>query len=93
MSFAVGEMVRTKKARETGHTRLPAYLAEKEGRVERVAGEFALADSRAAGEKPPRREKLYTVVFDGNEVWGAAKGGALSISANLFESYLEAVKE
>ncbi len=92
MSFRVGDVVRTRAPRPTGHTRLPEYLARKRGVVERVAGEFFLPDARAAGVRPAPREALYTVVFDGVEIWGAEEGRALDVSADLFESYLEAAQ-
>jgi len=91
MTFHVGDEVRTREPRGTGHTRLPAYLAKKRGTVERVSGDYFLPDARAAGVRPAPKEKLYTVVFDGSEVWGGAEGPALTVSADLFESYLEKV--
>lgn len=92
MSFQVGDAVRTHTARTTGHTRLPGYLADKRGVVERVVGDFFLPDARAAGVMLAPKERLYTVVFDGTEVWGEEKAGALAVSADLFESYMEKVK-
>ena len=89
MSFRVGDEVKTREPRPSGHTRLPSYLAAKRGKVERVSGDFFLPDARAAGVRPAPKETLYTVVFDGAEVWGEKEGRGLLISADLFESYLE----
>ena len=51
------------------HTRLPRYVRGHVGVVERVHGCHVFPDSAAieAGENP---QWLYTVVFDGAELWG-----------------------
>jgi nitrile hydratase subunit beta len=88
--FAVGDAVRTGAPRADGHTRLPRYLGGRRGTIEAVHGPFALPDENARGARV--RETLYTVVFDGTEVFGAEAERPLSIAADLFESYLEAAR-
>lgn len=70
-----------------GHTRLPAYLAGKTGRVLMQHGSHILPDSHAhgQGEAP---EPLYTVVFDAAEVWGQPERAGDEITADLWHSYL-----
>ena len=86
--FAPGDRVRTRNAHPRGHTRLPTYLAGHLGVIESDHGGFVLPDSNAhgLGEAPGR---LYTVVFDGVEVWGHDGEPGLTISADLWEGYLE----
>ncbi len=88
MSFSLGERVRTRLNNPEGHTRLPAYLRGRAGRIERVVGAFPFADQRASGRADAASQTLYTVCFDGRDVWGDGAQPA-SISADLFEAYLE----
>jgi len=84
--FSVGQSVRTILKRPDHHTRLPEYARGKRGRIERVIGVHVFADASAQGlgERP---EWLYTVAFDGAELWGA--GDALTVSVDAWEPYLE----
>ena len=88
--FRAGDRVRTiAKARE-GHTRLPRYLRDRAGTIESVQGVFPLPDDRALGVDLAActKEALYTVVFEGREVWRERLSEPLSVSADLWESYL-----
>ena len=67
--FAVGETVRTKNFNPVTHTRLPRYARAKTGVVEAVQGSFVFPDDNAHG-KGENPQWLYTVVFDGAEIWG-----------------------
>lgn len=86
--FAPGDRVRARNLHPRGHTRLPRYLRGHPGRIEADHGGFVLPDSNAHfhGEAPQR---LYTVVFDGAEIWGPDAEPGLTISADLWEGYLE----
>lgn len=86
--FAEGARVRARNIHPQGHTRLPRYVRGRVGRIERVHGGFVFPDSNAhgLGEAPQR---LYTVVFDGRELWGEAADPTLSVSVDAWESYLE----
>jgi nitrile hydratase subunit beta len=88
MSFNLGDRVRTRLRDTEGHTRLPAYLRGRVGRIERVVGAFPFSDERALGRADVPSQTLYTVCFAGSEVWGVGAQAA-TISADLFESYLE----
>jgi nitrile hydratase len=70
------------------HTRLPAYARGKRGRIERVHGAHVFADSsaHALGEQP---QWLYTVAFDGGELWGEGGDTRLTVSIDAWEPYLE----
>lgn len=88
--FAPGVRVRARHRHLKTHTRLPRYLTGHEGTIEADRGGFVLPDTNAhgLGEQPQR---LYTVVFDGQEVWGESAEPGLTISADLWEGYLEPV--
>lgn len=88
MSFNLGDRVRTRLHSSQGHTRLPAYLRGRIGRIERVVGAFPFADERASGRADAPKQTLYTVCFGGSDVWGD-DAQAAAIFADLFESYLE----
>lgn len=87
-AYAPGDRVRARNIHPTGHTRLPRYLRGHSGVIEADRGGFVLPDTNAHGDgEQPQR--LYTVVFDGREIWGEGAEPGLRISADLWESYLE----
>lgn len=87
--FTIGQRVRTRDQAVDHHTRLPGYARGKLGTIEALHGAHILPDShaRGLGEAP---EPLYTVVFDGAELWGAAAAPGLRVSVDAWQSYLEA---
>lgn len=87
--FGVGDRVRTRAHPVPHHTRLPGYARGKVGTVERVHGSHVFADphSQGLGEQP---QPLYTVVFDGSELWGAGAAPGLRVSVDAWQPYLEA---
>ncbi|MEJ5991606.1 nitrile hydratase subunit beta [Ramlibacter sp. PS3R-8] len=88
-SFTIGQRVRTRAHAVAHHTRLPGYVRGKVGTVERLHGSHVFADAhaQALGEQP---EPLYTVVFDGVELWGTTAQAGLKVSVDAWQSYLEA---
>jgi hypothetical protein len=82
--------VRTRAPRVEGHTRIPAYLTERRGRIEAIRGYYPLADERATGAANIAAQPLYSVAFDGEEIWGDRAAAHLTIVADLWEAYLEA---
>jgi nitrile hydratase len=87
-AFVVGDMVRTKNINPTGHTRLPRYARGKVGRIERVRGGYVFPDTNghAAGENP---QWVYSVVFDGRELWGQDADPSVTVAIDCWEPYLE----
>jgi nitrile hydratase subunit beta len=90
--FRPGDRVRTRAKNPEGHTRLPRYLCDRSGTIEVVHGIYPLPDERALGVELAKckKEMLYTVLFEGGEVWRERTAEPLSISADLWDSYLEA---
>lgn len=85
--FAVGQRVRTRAEQVEYHTRLPGYVQGKLGTIEHLHGMHVFADAHAQGlgEQP---QWLYTVVFEGAELWGAGAEPGLCVSVDAWESYL-----
>jgi nitrile hydratase len=86
--FAVGERVRTRVMNPPGHTRLPAYLRGRPGRIDFVLGTLPFPDARAAGAVSAA-QTAYTVRFATRDVWGDDGDPHGSICADLFDAYLE----
>jgi nitrile hydratase len=86
--FKPGDRVRAKNIHPSTHTRLPRYTRGHVGIVERNLGCSVYPDSAAteAGENP---QWLYTVVFDGAELWGPDADPTTKVSIDAFEPYLE----
>lgn len=87
--FAPGQRVRTRAVAAPHHTRLPGYARGRVGTIARLHGCHVLADAHAQGlgEQP---EPLYTVVFDGRDLWGDEAAPGLQVSVDAWQSYLEA---
>ena len=86
--FRVGDRVRMRAQVVSHPTRLPGYVRGKLGTIERLHGTHVFADANAQGlgEQP---EPLYTVVFDGRELWGADAAPGLRVSVDAWQPYLE----
>lgn len=86
--FAIGDRVRAKNIHPTGHTRLPRYLRGHAGEIVAIHGAHVFPDS-SAHEKGDDPHWLYTVRFSSREVWGDLARDGDTISADLWEPYLE----
>ena len=88
--FTAGDRVRAKAIHPATHTRLPQYVRGHAGIIERVLGCHVFPDSNAlgAGEGP---QWLFTVSFEGRELWGDASDPNLQVSVDAWESYLERI--
>ncbi|MFB9262501.1 nitrile hydratase subunit beta [Bradyrhizobium erythrophlei] len=86
--FNVGDTVRMTDIHPPTHTRLPQYVRGHLGTVELNHGCHVFPDLNAQG-KGENPEWLYTVRFDGPELWGAGSDPTLSVSVDAWESYLE----
>lgn len=86
--FAAGDRVVTRNVHPTGHTRLPRYVRGKRGVVHAVRGGFVFPDTHAhgQGEQP---QPMYTVCFEGEELWGPSSEPRERVYIDLWESYLE----
>jgi nitrile hydratase beta subunit len=87
-AFKAGDRVRARNINPRTHTRLPRYVRGHVGIVERVIGCHVFPDSNATGasENP---QWLYTVRFDGRELWGPDGDPTTAVSVDAWEPYLE----
>ncbi len=88
-AFAVGDQVRTAAHGHSGHTRLPGYMRGCVGKIVLHHGAHVLPDVAATmtGEAP---EHLYAVRFTGPELYGSDTDPKMTVTADLWESYLAA---
>jgi nitrile hydratase len=86
--FAAGDLVRAKIINPPTHTRLPRYVRGHLGVIEHIRGCHVFPDSNAAGagEDP---QWLYTVTFQGSELWSDGTEPSVKISVDAWEPYLE----
>ena len=90
--FRVGERVRVRNRHPLGHTRAPRYVRGRAGTIERRHGTYVFPDAHAHGEGP-RPQPLYSVRFDGTELWGKDGDAGSVVYVDLWEGYLEPVAE
>lgn len=86
--FKPGDKVRTRNMHPTGHTRLPRYLRGHVGEIARLHGAYVFPDTNAHG-KGENPQALYTVKFSARDIWGEARHPRDTVSADLWEPYLE----
>lgn len=86
--FEPGDRVRARNIHPRSHTRLPRYVRGHVGVIERVHEPNVFPDSmvRGTGEQP---QWLYTVRFEGRELWGDDAEPGTAVSVDAFEPYLE----
>lgn len=89
--FKVADKVRARNVHPKTHTRLPRYVRGHIGEVIRVVGCHVFPDSHATNriEDP---HWLYTVRFDGRELWGASSEENTKVSIEAWEPYLEPIE-
>ncbi|HTK99674.1 MAG TPA: nitrile hydratase subunit beta [Pseudomonadales bacterium] len=86
--FRTGDRVRTCDRGTRGHTRLPGYARGRRGIVVAMHDGWVYPDTNAhgRGENP---QHLYTVAFEGVELWGPEAESRVVVHLDLFEPYLE----
>src|SRR5450631_1736579 len=82
--FKAGERVRTRNINPVTHTRLPRYARGRVGTIECVRGCHVFPDSVAIG-KGENPQWLYTLQFEGRELWGDNCDPNLKVSIEAFE--------
>ena len=85
--FKEGDMVVVKNINPLGHTRVPRYVRDKLGCIDRDHGVFLFPDTHAhcKGEKP---QHCYSVYFSAQELWGSKASRNDSVYVDLFDDYL-----
>jgi len=82
-----GDAVVTRNVHPHGHTRLPRYVRGKRGVIHRLHGIHVYPDTNAhgQGEQP---QPLYSVRFEGRELWGESAEPNEQVHVDCWESYL-----
>jgi nitrile hydratase len=85
--FKPGDAVVTRHVHPHGHTRLPRYARGKRGVIHRLHGIHVYPDTNAhgQGEQP---QPLYSVRFEGRELWGESAEPNEQVHLDCWESYL-----
>lgn len=86
--FKIGDRVRMKDIHPATHTRLPQYVRGHVGVIELLHGCHVFPDTNAMGqgEQP---HWLYTVTFDGKDLWPDVADQRSRVSVDAWEPYLE----
>lgn len=86
--FVAGDLIVTRNVHPTGHTRLPRYARGKRGVIHAARGCYVFPDTHAhgRGEQP---QPMYTVCFEGAELWGPSSEPRERVFIDLWEPYLE----
>jgi nitrile hydratase beta subunit len=82
--FGDGDRVRVAHHVTSEHNRVPGYVRGAIGTVESLSGEEPLEEGIHRGAPQP----VYTVVFEGRELWGEATEPDHTVVVDLFEQYL-----
>jgi nitrile hydratase subunit beta len=86
--YKPGDRVRAKNIHPATHTRLPRYVRGHVGVVDRLHGTHVFPDSAATGQGD-NPQWLYTVIFEGRELWGPDTDPTVKVSIDAFEPYLD----
>jgi nitrile hydratase len=86
--FSVGDRIRVRDTRASGHTRQPGYVTRKPGVVVAHLGATLFPDAHAVGRRA-RPQHLYTVAFGADDLWEGAAEPNTEVRVDLYESYLE----
>lgn len=91
--FAVGDEVVTLVANPAGHTRLPAYVRGRNGRIESVRRAHPLPDETVHRGAKGEPQTVYGVAFEMQELWGADAEVGSDLVMELWEAYLRPAGE
>lgn len=86
--FQVGDAVLARNIHPVGHTRLPRYVRGRRGTIHRLHGIHVFPDTHAHGQGE-QAQPLYSVRFEGSELWSASSEPREAVYVDLWESYLE----
>ena len=85
--FGVGDSVKAVNINISGHTRLPRYVRGRVGTVAKIYSEQDIQDHVPESEEGP--QPVYSVRFDGRELWGDTAESNQALYIDMWESYLE----
>ncbi|QLQ09923.1 MAG: nitrile hydratase subunit beta [Nocardioidaceae bacterium] len=90
--FSVGDVVTLSTMAPLGHTRLARYVRGKTGTVIAYRGSFIYPDAAGnlRGEDP---QHVYTVEFDGAELWGEYAEPNTTVTFDVWDPYIEHARQ
>ncbi len=88
-AYQVGDKIFTKQLLSSHHTRLPAYARAKPGVIHAHHGAHVFADDSALGIE--EAQHIYSVVFEGHDLWAESENKNDRVFLDLWESYLDPV--
>jgi nitrile hydratase len=86
--YGVGDRIQVRPVQAQGHTRQPGYVTGKPGVIAAHLGTTLFPDAHATGRRS-RPQHLYTVAFDGADLWGDRAEPGTEVRIDLYEPYLE----
>jgi nitrile hydratase subunit beta len=86
--FDVGDHVRVRNEHPERHTRSPRYVRGKVGVIQRCHGHEIFPDVNSE-YLPDQPQVVYSVQFEGQELWGPSAESRTLLSIDLWDSYLE----
>ncbi len=86
--FKPGDRVVVRNVNPLGHTRAPRYIRLKRGTIGRDHGVFIFPDTNALGQGTSPQH-LYSLRFEGAEVWGPDAPAREVVYLDLWDSYLD----
>ena len=86
--FKVGDTVTARDINPLSHTRLPRYIRGRTGRIARDHGVFAFPDTSVSGVHSDPQH-VYSVRFEGSDLWGSQANANSSVYIDLFDDYLD----
>ncbi len=85
--FGIGDSVKVGNININGHTRLPRYVRGRVGTVAKLYSSQNIQDHVPESEKGP--QPVYSVEFEGRELWGDTAESNHVLYIDMWESYLE----
>ena len=87
LRFSIGDSVTTRNFHPKGHTRLPRYARGKHGTISAIRETADLPDAVAVGLSP-ETQPVYSVRFEGQQLWGESTEPNACVYIDLWECYL-----
>ena len=85
--FGVGDSVKAVNINISGHTRLPSYVRGRVGTVAKLYSAQDIQDHVPESKKGP--QPVYSVRFEGRELWGNTAESNQGLYIDMWESYIE----
>lgn len=92
--FAVGDVVRVRRAFPPGHVRTPYFTRGRSGVVDAIAGNYRNPEELAYGRYDAPTLPLYRVSFRQADLWPDYDGPAADTTiVDIYENWLEPAEE